>query len=165
MILFWKVEGLMHEEGAADLGESGRLLLANALSEVHAPLLSARGPPTPEERAALVRQCISADGKDWNRVNLVVRSSSIEGPLDASAACAEHFGLRRDAPPAVRLTFKQRFPRFCARKKCFRATIAYSYEEEYQGYVTWGWSGERRVLAAFDRDARAWAIGPHQDIS
>jgi hypothetical protein len=64
MILFWKVEGLMHEEGAADLGESGRLLLANALSEVHAPLLSARGPPTPEERAALVRQCISADGKD-----------------------------------------------------------------------------------------------------
>ena len=155
----------LSEDRRRELGNGGRLLLMQHLSDDGAPSQAVPvptkpvtdGPPTEEEKSALVLSCMPSN---HCYVNEVLHSSSVEGPLNSRASCAQHFGLVESTPRAAKEAFKSQFARFCAFQRCYRVSLDYSYEEEYQGSVTWGDRETAVWLAAFDRAARVWALGP-----
>ena len=113
------------------------------------------------KKRALVQRCFRSGECETDRV---LHSSSVQGPLDTRATCANmsgfenwrlgRFGLSKEELEKELEEFGEKY------EKCYRVDIEKSYYEEYQGYATYGSSHEKKAwLAAFEEGR--WVIGPH----
>ena len=119
------------------------------------------GLPTDADKRALVQRCFRSGECETDRV---LHSSSVRGPLDTRATCADMSGLENWRQGRSGLSgeeLEKTLEEFATKyEKCYRVDVEKSYDEEYQGYATWGASHEKKAwLAAFE--GGRWVLGPH----
>ena len=109
------------------------------------------------KKRALVQWCFRSGECETDRV---LHGSSVRGPFDTRATCADMSGFENDmglSREALEKTLEEFATKY---EKCYRVDIEKSYDEEYQGYATWGANHEKKAwLAAFEEGR--WVLGPH----
>ena len=113
------------------------------------------------KKRALVQWCFRSGECETDRV---LHGSSVRGPFDTRATCADMSGLENWRQGRFGLSgeeLEKTLEEFATKyEKCYRVDVEKSYDEEYQGYATWGANHEKKAwLAAFEEGK--WVIGSH----